>query len=159
MTTTTLSPRTVAPGGGETVRVITDLITTKALAADTGGAYSLFETVTQPGQGSPPHFQRREEETFYILAGTYTFLLGERTIELAAGGYAFAPRGTVHAFTNTGDTPARMLILVTPGGIHENFFAELGESPDAPPPAGGPDVGRIVAVGAKYDVEILPPPA
>ncbi len=80
-------------------------------------------------------------------------------MELGAGGYAFVPRGMVHAFTNVGNTPARMLILVTPGGLHEQFFAELGEPVDAPAPAGPPDVERIVAVSAKYGIEILPPSA
>ena len=159
MATTTLAPISSAPGEGRTVRVITDLVTFKALAADTGGAYSLFETVTQPGMGTPPHRQSLEEETFYVLEGRYTFLVGDRTIELGPGGYAFVPRETVHAFTNTGDAPARMLIMVTPGGIHEGFFAELGEPVDAPLPAGGPDIARIVATAAKYGMEILPPSA
>ena len=158
MSSAALVPAAVAPGEGQTVRVITDLVTFKALAADTGGAYSLFETVTQPGQGTPPHRQSREEEAFYIIEGRYSFLIDDRTVELERGGYAFVPRNTVHAFTNVGDTPARMLILVTPGGIHEEFFKELGEPVDAPV-AGPPDVARIVAVAAKHSMEILPPSA
>lgn len=159
MSTTLLTPQFVAPGSGTTVRVIADHVTTKAVAADTGGAYSLFETRTAPGQGTPPHRQRHEEESFYVLEGTYAFLIGDRSVEVGAGGYAFVPRGTIHAFTNVGDVPARMLILVTPGGLHEQFFVELGEPVDAPLPAGPPDVERIVAVAEKYGMEILPPPA
>jgi quercetin dioxygenase-like cupin family protein len=70
-------PVTVSPGEGRTVRVVTDLVTFKALGSDTGGAYSLFETVTAPGQGTPPHRQLLEEESFYVLEGTYAFLVGE----------------------------------------------------------------------------------
>ena len=145
--------RSVAAGQGKTVQVIGDRVTFKALAAETGGAYSLFETVTAPAGGTPPHFQRYEEESFYILEGSYAFQVGNETLELGPGGYAFVPRGTVHAFTNSGTEPARMLILVTPGGIHENFFAEMGEL------TGPPDVGTIIAIAAKYGIEILPPPA
>ena len=162
MATATLAPRHVAPSAGQTYRVIADLVTFKAVAADTGGAYSLFEDRSDPGQGTPAHLQRYEDETFFVLEGTYRFLVGDQTVDLAAGGYAFVPRGTVHAFTNIGDASARLLVLVTPGGIHEQFFAELGEpvaDPTVPlPPAGPPDVARIVAVAAKYGIEILPPP-
>ncbi len=162
MTAPALAPRHLAPTEGRTVRVIADLVTFKALAADTGGAYSLFETTTLPQGGTPPHRQHYEEEAFFVLEGTYTFRIGDETVALGPGGFAFVPRGTIHAFTNTGSGPARMLILVTPGGIHEQFFAEIGEpiaDPAAPPPAGPPDVEKLLAVAAKYGVEILPPPA
>lgn len=150
-------PVTVSPGAGKTVRVVTDLVTFKASAADTGGAYSLFETRTAPGQGTPPHRQLLEEETFYVLEGTYAFLVGDETRELGPGGIAFIPRTTVHAYTNVGADTARMIILATPGGIHERFFAEVGEPVDAP--AGPIDVEKLVSVAAKYGIEILPPPS
>ena len=62
----------VAADAGPTRRVLADIVTVKALAADTGGAYSLFECRTAPAQGTLPHRQRYEEETFYVLEGTYT---------------------------------------------------------------------------------------
>ena len=154
-TTTKLSPRSVAAGEGKTLRVISDLVTWKASAAETGGAYSLFETRTPVGGGTPPHLQRYEDEAFFVLSGTYTFLVDGEQIEIGAGGYAFVPRDTVHAFSNNGDEEARMLILVTPGGIHENFFAEVGVPVDAPMAA--PDIPWMLGVAAKYGLEILPP--
>lgn len=161
MTTQTLSARLVKSGEGPTYRVVTDLVTFKAIADQTGGAYSLFETCTAPGQGTPPHLQHYEDEAFLVLEGTYTFLIGEQKAELRPGDHAFVPRKTVHAFTNSGSTPARMLILVSPGGIHEKFFAEAGQLiPDRanpPSPNGSFDPGHLVAVAQKYGIEILPP--
>ena len=61
----------------------------------------------------------------------------------------------MHAFTNSGATPARMLIVNTPGRLHEGFFLELGEPVDTIP--GPPDVARITSVAQKYQIEILPP--
>ncbi len=154
-TATRLDPRVVEAGEGKTVRVISDLVTFKATAAQTGGAYFLFETLTVPGGGTPPHLQHYEDETFFVLSGTYTFQVNDEVIELGPGGYAFVPRETVHGFTNSGSEDARMLILVTPGGIHENFFMEVGTPVDAP--VAPPDIPAMLAVAAKYGIEILPP--
>ena len=153
-TTATLSPIRVEAGEGRTLRVISDVVTVKASAEDTGGAYSLFETSTPPGGGTPPHYQRYEDEAFYVLEGRCGFRFGEDTVEITEGGYAFVPRGTVHAFTNAGDGPLRMIVLVTPGGIHEKFFAEVGEDPATP--AGPPDIAKLLAAAPKYGIEILP---
>ena len=150
-----VEPRHVAASNGRTVRMLGDRVTCKAMAAETGGAYSLFETSTPPGAGCPPHSQRYDEETFYVLEGRYAFLLGEQTVELGPGGYAFIPRGTMHAFTNVGSEPARMLILVTPGGIHDTFFDEMGEHPDVATEE--LDISKLLAVAPKYGIEIAPP--
>ena len=152
-----LRPRFIRAGAGEKARVITDLVTTRASAEDTGGAYSLFETVTPPTGGCPPHAHRHEEKTFYVLEGRYAFLNGEDSIELGPGDYAFVPRGVVHAFANVGSEPARMLILITPGGIYDRFLEEIGDCLDWP--TGEPDTARALAVAPKYGIEFLPPDA
>lgn len=141
----------------EQLRVISDVVSFIITGAETNGAYALFETVTQPGGGTPPHTQAHEDEAFYILEGRYSFLVGDQQVEVGPGGYAFVPRGTVHAYTNSGEAPARMLILVAPGGLHEQFFREAGDPADAP--AGAPDFARLGAAAAKYGITILPPQA
>ena len=152
-----VAPRHVAANSGRAIRVLGDRMTYKAVAAETGGAYSLFETSTPPGAGCLPHSQRYDEETFYVLEGRYALLLGDRTVELGPGDYAFVPRGTAHAFTNVGAEPARMLILVTPGGIHDTFFDEVGEHADGT--EGDGDLSKMLAVAPKYGIEIPPPDA
>ncbi len=135
------------------------LVIFKAVAAETNGAFALFEMHTEPGDGMPAHRQRYDDEAIWVLQGSYIFQLGERTVTLAAGDYVFVPRGTVHAYTNRGDTPARMLIVLTPGGIHERFFAEVGESIEdrnvRRGPAGSPDLARLRGIALKYGIEIL----
>lgn len=162
-TTVALAPRVVTANEGPSYRIVADFVTFKATAEQTGGAYGLFEGLSLPGMGTPPHYERYEDESFYVLEGTFTFLIGGEQRVLRPGDYAFIPRGTVHAFTNTGDTPARLLCLLTPGGIHEQFFAEAGEPIDdianAPAPSGPPNISQLVAISAKYGIEILPPPA
>ena len=138
-------------GQGTHVRVITDVVTLKAAAVDTGDAYSLFEIETPPSGGFPVHTQRHDDESFYVIEGTYSFLVDEREIALGVGGFLLVPRGTAHGYTNPGSTPARMLILTTPGGIQEEFFDEIGGSGDRP--VWEPDMARILAVAAKYGIE------
>ena len=159
MTPRTLAPRLVAAHDGPTYRVARDLVTFKATGEDTGDAYALFESRTPPGMGMPPHRQRYEDEALYVLESAYTLRIGDRRQRLQPDDYAFMPRGTVHAFTNTGSSPARMLIMLSPGGIHEQFFAEAGELIADPAtsltPAAVPDMQRLIEIAAKYAIEIL----
>ena len=156
MIATTLAPRRVAPGAGETYHVLGDRVTCKALAAETGGAYTLLELHTAPGGGSAPHIQRHEDEAFFVLEGTYSALIGDERVELGPGSYVFVPRGTVHALTNSGDIPARMLSMITPGGNFEQFLAEIGERIDDPltfSPGLPPSETRLARAAANYGVE------
>lgn len=130
-----------APGGG---------ITRKVAAGQTGGAYSLFERSVPPGGGDPPHIQHREDECFYVVEGEIEFLVGEEAVTARAGSLVYVPRGTVHAFTNTGATPARVLDVITPGGAHERLLEEVREYADA---------GDLRSVYARHGVELVNSPA
>jgi mannose-6-phosphate isomerase-like protein (cupin superfamily) len=162
MMPTTLDPKILPPQAGESYLLAGDLVTFKAVGAETGGAYTLFEGQIAPGSGMPPHIHQYEEEAFFVVAGTYTFGIGERVVELGPGGFIFGPRGIPHSFRNSGGTPGRLLMLITPGGLFEQFTAEVGQplaGPDLPAPVASPDIERLVAVAAKYGIDFLPPPA
>jgi mannose-6-phosphate isomerase-like protein (cupin superfamily) len=139
------------PGEGKHLTLITDAVTVKAATAETGGAFALYETETPPAGGCPPHLQRYDDEAFFVIEGRYSVLVGEDQIELGPGGYVFIPRGTVHAFTNPGSEPARMLVFVTPGGIQEQFVDEASDRAGRAP--WEPDMARVLAVAPKYGVE------
>lgn len=134
-----------------------DVVTIKAAAAHTGGAYSLFEIETPPAGGCPPHTQRHDDETLYVLEGSYAFYLDDEELVLGPGGYVFVPRGTTHAYINAGDATARMLIFVTPGGIQETFFDEVGDRAERP--AWELDLAKVLAVAPKYGIEFTAPVA
>ena len=149
----TIHPTYLQPGQGRHLTVITDAVTVKADPDDTGGAFALYEVETPPAGGCPPHVQRYDDEALFVIAGRYAVLLGEDQVDLGPGGFVFIPRGTVHAFTNPGAEPARLLMLVTPGAIHQQFMEDVGD------PAGRapwePDMARILAVAPKYGVEFV----
>src|SRR6266487_264357 len=74
--------------------------------------------------GTPLHLHHNEDETFYVLEGEVTFLVGDERIDLAAGDYLFAPRDIAHAYVVRSEH-ARMLVTASPGGI-EQVFVNLG---------------------------------
>ena len=148
--------------GIRSLRVFGELVTCKVTSYQTGGAYSLFEVTTQPGEGPPPHVNHREDEFFYILEGEYEFLSGEGIIRVVAGSLLCVPRGALHAHKNVGEDVGRLLATQTPGGLYERFFDEVGEAVDADdgrPPAfeDQPDARTIMKVAAEHGIEIPPP--
>lgn len=134
------------------------LVIVKATSRQTGNAFGLLEFLAPVGPGSPYHVHHGEEEVFYVLEGQLEFVSGERRISGGPGSYVFLPRDVPHGFRVTGSSPARFLILTTPGGFEE-FVREVGEP--APslvlPPPSPPDIERLVAIAAKYRIEILGP--
>ena len=155
----------VYPDGGRSIWLMGMLLTTfKAVSEETGGEYSLYETTAPPQLGAPPHIHHRETEAFYVLEGEFEFLKGERTVRAGVGEFVRVPRGVVHGFTNVGDEPARLLGIVTPGGLHEKMLAEIGEKAKAetlpPPPEGSPDMTEMetaMETALSYGTELLPP--
>ena len=151
----------VGPREGRLLWVLGELVTRKVASEQTGGSYSIFEAVSQPQGGPPPHIQHREDECFYVLEGEYEFLVEGRTLRMPAGSLLYVPKGNLHAHKNMGEGTGRMLVSQTPGGLHERFFEELGEpakdtlSPVSEEP---PNVQRIGRIAAKYGIEISPLP-
>jgi mannose-6-phosphate isomerase-like protein (cupin superfamily) len=119
----------------------------------TGGGLDVCENLTEPGAGPPLHVHHASDETYYVLEGTFTVRVGERTFTATPGAFVFIPRGTVHAFMNAGARPARLLLTFSPGGV-DRFFQELAPLAAAEPP----DPAGLAAVGAKYRVEVVGPP-
>jgi quercetin dioxygenase-like cupin family protein len=133
----------------------------KLTGRDTGGAFSLAESVVAPGAGPPPHTHEREDETFIMIEGRLKVTVGGRELSLEAGETAFLPRGVEHAFTNETDAPAKMLFLITPAGF-ENFLMKAGRpagAPDEPaPPVTDEDIARLFEHAAEFGLDLGPPP-
>lgn len=158
MTTHTTTPAIIRQQSeGETLSVVGDQLRVLADSASSGGACAIFEETCGYGMGPPLHRHTREDEHFYILAGLYKFSVNGQESILGPGGYAFAPRGSVHTFVNitppSAPTPGRMLIVCTPGGLENPFRAcdRLGKS-------GNPPMDAIVEVFKHHDIEFLGPP-
>jgi quercetin dioxygenase-like cupin family protein len=155
----TIEPYIVSREEGQSMWFLGTLMTLKATGEQTNGAYGLIEQVLPSGFATPLHVHHREDEAFYLLEGEATFTCGNRTMHASAGSYIFFPRDIPHWFRIDGDQSARLLQFNFPAGL-ENFFVEAGEPALAStlPPAGPPDVAKMAATAAAYDVEILGPP-
>lgn len=136
-----------------------------ATTADTDGAYALAHATVAPGGEPPVHVHAREDETFHVLSGTVTFQRGMERIEAAAGDTVHLPRGIQHAFKVTSDQ-ARMLLVITPGGLEEAFRStsiptDARPGDDAPTPEGPPPpeaIAALVAAFAAHGVQMTGPP-
>jgi mannose-6-phosphate isomerase-like protein (cupin superfamily) len=153
----------IRPSDGRSLRVLGEVVTYKITSERTSGAYSLFEVVSEPGGGPPPHVQHREDEAFYVLEGEYEFLDNDgHTMRVGKGSLVYIPKGNLHSYKNVGTTPGKMLVSQTPGGLHERFFEEIGQE-EAQDKfklrayEGLLDTERIVAIAAIYGIEIPPP--
>jgi len=159
-TTAATSPLAVAPGNGRHVWHIDNLMTFKALAADTGGRLALWEQ-SLPQRSSPPlHVHHHDDEAWYVLEGALTFRVADETYAAEAGCFLWAPRGLPHTFRVDSAT-ARLLGMAVPAGF-EQFFLETGrpaEEPTIPPPPDGPpDMDGLVAAAVRHGTELLGPP-
>jgi mannose-6-phosphate isomerase-like protein (cupin superfamily) len=53
-------------------------------AADTDGAYSVVEIVSDPDDGTPIHVHQNEDEHFLILKGSARIVYGDKTFDASA---------------------------------------------------------------------------
>jgi quercetin dioxygenase-like cupin family protein len=155
----TLAPYVRRAGGNASIWYVGHLFTFLAESQDTNGQFSLIEMVIRQGFEPPPHIHHREDECYYILDGTLTFVIDGATIDAQAGDVVFLPRGVQHGFRLT--TPqVRAVVLLSPAGLEE-AFRELGEPAEElalpPIPAGPPNLPRMLAVYDRYGIEFSRP--
>jgi quercetin dioxygenase-like cupin family protein len=145
------------PGAGSTLNVLGVTHIYKATGAETAGSFSLWEDVVPPGAGAPPHTHTREDEAFYVLSGELLvdFEGAQAPRRIGPGGFFYGARHKRHGYRNVGDQPARMLVLCTPSCGLDRMFAEF----DAGAASGMAEIGKLMAIAAKYGVAIEPPTA
>lgn len=122
----------------------------RAKSADTDGAFSVVELITEPGQGVAVHVHENEDELVYVLDGDVEVTLGEQKMNAEAGIMALLPRGIPHGFTNVGDGPSRLLVTILPGAF-DNYFVALGKLYQA----GEPTDEQLAALARQYSVEYV----
>jgi hypothetical protein len=74
--------------------------------------------------------------------------IGDREWRAGPGTLVLKPRGIPHAFWNEGETPARVLEVITPAGF-EPYFREMAAL-YAASSTGMPDPQQAAALFAKY---------
>src|SRR5205809_7984731 len=105
----------VPPGQGQLLTARGNVMAFKAVAEQTGGAFSRLERTVPPGARTPPpHRHVTCSEAFFVLAGTVAFRLDGAGLTGGAGDFLLVPRGAAHTSGNGGSEPARLLVLHAP---------------------------------------------
>jgi mannose-6-phosphate isomerase-like protein (cupin superfamily) len=118
---------------------------------ESGGGVSLVEHPMPPrALAAPMHRHSREDEYSFVLEGRVGALLGDELVFGEPGDLIFKPRNQWHTFWNAGDTPARILEVISPAGF-ERFFDELVERGGD---GGPPDPEALLGLAARYGLEM-----
>jgi mannose-6-phosphate isomerase-like protein (cupin superfamily) len=147
----------LSAGEGETLWVLGAFVTLKAQSDDV----SFYEVICPPEAGPPPNIHHQQDEAFYVLEGTFSFLSGDETIETGPGSFVWIPRGTVHTFKYIGESTGKLLVASTFPGSHERFFRDVGVPVDDiatfEPPDGPPDMEKVLASAERNDIHFVLP--
>ena len=124
-----LPPIAVQPGSGRWLDSLG--VRQKLIEEHTGGAIYFFESDFGPDAGNRLHVHQHEDEIAYVLEGACLIQLGDRNLEIGAGGIAFLPRGIPHAISNPLSRRSRYLFAAIPGGSLERCFEAIQAAADA----------------------------
>ena len=111
-----------AAGEGAELYSVDATVTVKCRAAETGGAYELFEIDMPRGALVPPHTEPWAK-SFYMLHGRMSVRVGEQTYDLAPGDFVTVPPRTANTFEPR--TPAVKFLAFSLGVGMGNFFADV----------------------------------
>jgi len=95
----------------------------KADGDETQGGYSISEWWLEPHTQGPGAHAHDEDDVFYVIEGTMSFLVGDRWVDAPKGSFVLAPGGVTHDFENRSSSRAGMLNLSIPGDFETNMPA------------------------------------
>jgi quercetin dioxygenase-like cupin family protein len=128
-------------------------------AGDTGGRFSLMDELMPRGAGPGPHKHTWSDETYYMLDGEVTFLVGDEIIKARKGDFLMVPRDTRHAFRVDSET-ARFLNGYTPASLEAAVIELAMPAPERVlPPKGIAPMPRMTPEQLRrYGMDIVPGP-
>jgi quercetin dioxygenase-like cupin family protein len=147
-------------GEGEAFWAMGSLFEMKLQSGETGGSFGMAEVTQPPGVATPLHVHTCEAEVFYVLEGMLSYEAGGELHKLAAGSTMYLPMGVPHRFRITGDSPARILAMVLPGGLLD-LYGQVGvpaasrSIPTSPDPQ---EFARWGTAAPEFGLEVLGPP-
>ncbi len=102
----------------------------KADGDETRSRYSVSEWWMEPHTTGPGPHSHDEDDLFFVLEGTMSFMVGDAWTDAPAGSFILIPGGVTHDFENRGDARTGALNFSAPGdfephmpGIVEWFLA------------------------------------
>lgn len=115
---------------------------------ETDGRFALVEHRLAPrALAAPLHLHTREDEYSFVLEGNVGVFFDGHELVAGVGDLVVKPRGQWHTFWNAGDGTARILEIISPGGL-EKLFRLLDESPEMMDPE------KLPVLAAEYGAEV-----
>jgi mannose-6-phosphate isomerase-like protein (cupin superfamily) len=111
----------LAPGGGRAYPMGRIAALFKVDGAETNDRYSISEWWLEPHTTGPGAHAHEEDDVFYVLEGTMSFLVDGSWVDAPRGSFVLVPGGTTHDFENRGDVRAGMLNFSAPGGFEPHM--------------------------------------
>ncbi|HEY1465667.1 MAG TPA: cupin domain-containing protein [Acidimicrobiales bacterium] len=87
----------------------------KADGAESAGLYSISEWWLEPRTPGPGAHSHPEDDVFYVIEGTVSFLVGDSWVDAAKGAFVLAPGGVTHDFENRSEARAGFVNISVPG--------------------------------------------
>jgi quercetin dioxygenase-like cupin family protein len=134
---------------GRKISVLGDEVEILVSTRQGGGVCSVIKQSCGPGGGSRLHVHEFEDETFYVLEGSFEFQRGEERIGATAGEVVFGPHGIPHSFKNVGASAASVMCVATPGGL--DLYLEEISRLSMPP-----DAAKLETISIRYGIKFLP---
>lgn len=109
------TPVILRPGGGRRYGMGSMQAVFKADGDESAEKYSISEWWLDAYSTGPGAHAHDEDDVFYVLEGTMSFLVGERWVDAEKGSFVLVPGGVAHDFENRSAARAGMLNLSIPG--------------------------------------------
>lgn len=119
-------------------------------AAATKGVYSFVEILSDPGDGTPLHLHKNEDEYIMVVEGVGRFALGDRIFDVEAGTMVTLERNIPHAWGNRSNAPLRLAAMVYPGGCEEGLRAAAKAMQSG-------NLADLRAIGERLGVDVIGP--
>ncbi len=115
----------LGPEDGEVIHLGTTQMRILEDGHSTGHRLGVGEiTVAPHTEGPPQHRHAQHDEGFYVVSGTVTFTVADKTYQAPTGTLVMIPPGAPHTFANPGDQPAVLLNTFTPD-LYVQYFRDL----------------------------------
>ncbi len=95
----------------------------KADGAETADKYSISEWWLEPRTTGPGAHSHPEDDVFFVVEGTMSFLVGSEWVDASAGSFVLVPGGMTHDFENRSGARAGVLNLSIPGPFEPSMPA------------------------------------
>jgi quercetin dioxygenase-like cupin family protein len=93
----------------------------KADGKETAGQYSISEWWLEPHTQGPGAHSHEEDDVFYVVEGTMSFLVNGQWMDAPKGSFVLVPGGSTHDFENRSDARAGVLNFSAPGNFEDDM--------------------------------------